>query len=94
MARLQERGRYFLERARVLGLDTGLSEGYAVTPAILGSSSKATKVSQALLDHGINVQPIIYPAVEEKAARLRFFISSMHTEQQIDTALETLCRVQ
>jgi len=25
---------------------------------------------------GINVQPIIYPAVEEKAARLRFFLSA------------------
>ena len=29
------------------------------------------------------MQPILHPAVEEKAARLRFFITSDHTEQQI-----------
>jgi 7-keto-8-aminopelargonate synthetase-like enzyme len=40
--------------------------------------------------HGINVQPILYPAVSEKAARLRFFMSSGHTEAQIDKALEAL----
>ena len=36
-----------------------------------------------LSDRGINVQPILYPAVEESAARLRFFIHSEHTEEQI-----------
>ena len=29
------------------------------------------------------MQPILYPAVEESAARLRFFITSKHTEEQI-----------
>jgi len=29
------------------------------------------------------VQPILYPAVEESAARLRFFITSRHTPDQI-----------
>jgi hypothetical protein len=32
---------------------------------------------------GINVQPIVYPAVEESAARLRFFMTSQHSETQI-----------
>ena len=40
-------------------------------------------MSQALFARGINVQPILYPAVEESAARLRFFITALHTEQQI-----------
>ncbi|MBN1851173.1 MAG: hypothetical protein JW829_00555, partial [Pirellulales bacterium] len=39
--------------------------------------------SHRLFLRGINVQPILYPAVEEKAARLRFFITCTHTEAQI-----------
>ncbi len=87
VAGLRERAGYFLDQARKLGIDTGLSQGYAVIPAIIGSSLKATKLSQYLFEHGVNVQPIIHPAVEERAARLRFFISHTHTQAQIDTTL-------
>ena len=34
--------------------------------------------------------PIMYPAVEETAARLRFFITSEHTEQQIRDAVDAV----
>lgn len=88
---LRQRAGYFLEQAAKKGIDTGLSEGYAVIPAIIGSSLKATKLSQYLFEQGINVQPIIHPAVEERAARLRFFISNTHSEAQIDTVLSVLC---
>ena len=44
-------------------------------PVILGNSIDSLRLSQALFDRGINVQPILHPAVEEKAARLRFFIT-------------------
>lgn len=88
--RLQERGQYFLKRARDCGIDTGLSQGYAVTPAIIGSSLKAAKISNWLYERSYNVLPIVYPAVEEKAARLRFFISCAHTEQQMEQVLSTL----
>lgn len=88
--RLQERGQYFLKRARDCGIDTGLSQGYAVTPAIIGSSLKAAKISNWLYERSYNVLPIVYPAVEEKAARLRFFISCAHTEQQMEQTLSVL----
>ena len=39
------------------------------------------------LKRGIYVLPIIYPAVPIKAARLRFFLTSEHTSEQISTAL-------
>ncbi len=45
---LRERGSYFLERARDSGIDTGLSMGYTVIPAIVGRSLKSTKLSQYL----------------------------------------------
>lgn len=81
--RLRERGQQFLELMRSLGINTGFAQGYAVVPAIVGSSLKAVKLSSQFFSAGINVQPIIYPAVEEKAARLRFFISSMHSEENL-----------
>ena len=80
---LGARGRLFLELAREAGLDTGLSAGYSVIPIIVGNSIKTARLSNALFERGINVQPIIYPAVAERAARLRFFLSCSHTEQQI-----------
>jgi len=90
VARLQERGAQFLVLAKEHGIDTGLSQGFAVTPAILKSSLRAVKVSSRMFESGINVQPIIYPAVEERAARLRFFICHAHTEAQLRIAVQTL----
>lgn len=92
IAGLRERAQYFFEQARVNGIDIGLSRGYAVLPAVVGSSLKATKLSQRLFERGINVQPIIYPAVEECAARLRFFVCMTHTPEQIDKTVAHLVR--
>lgn len=90
VAALQAKGRYFLQQARLAGIDTGYSTGLAVVPAIVGSSVKASRLSGALLARGINVQPILYPAVPEKSARLRFFICSEHREEDIDLAIRVL----
>jgi 8-amino-7-oxononanoate synthase len=89
---LQARGRQFLEAAREFGVDTGLSVGLSVIPAITHSSLKAVKLSEALYRRKINVQPIVYPAVQERSARLRFFISSEHTEEQVRTTVEALAQ--
>ncbi len=90
VAGLRERAQYFLKTAKEYDVDTGLSEGFAVVPAILGSSLKATKLSQKMFESGVNVQPIIHPAVEEKAARLRFFIGYHHTHEHIRMVLQIL----
>jgi 8-amino-7-oxononanoate synthase len=88
--RLHARGRQFLDSARRLGIDTGSSIGLSVIPALTKSSLKAARLSEALFQRRINVQPIVYPAVQERSARLRFFISSEHTEEQIRTTVEAL----
>lgn len=89
---LRERGRLFVELARELDIDTGLSAGLSVIPAITYSSTRAARLSEALYRRGINVQPILYPAVPERGARLRFFISSAHTEEQIRSTVEALAQ--
>ena len=40
-------------------------------------------LSQGDVRRGVNVQPILHPAVEENASRLRYFITSEHNEQQL-----------
>jgi NAD(P)-dependent dehydrogenase (short-subunit alcohol dehydrogenase family) len=61
----------------------------AIVPLVTGSSVSAGRLSDALFRRGVNVQPILYPAVPERAARLRFFLSASHTEDQIRSALAT-----
>lgn len=91
--RLGEVAQQFLVQMQAIGVNTGYAEGSAVIPAIVGSSLKATQLSNKLFDAGINVQPIIYPAVEEKCARLRFFMSTMHTAEDIGYTLKTVQRL-
>lgn len=88
--RLQHLSALFLAKAKALGLDTGLAHGIAIVPAITGSSLKAARLSHALRSRGINAQPILYPAVSEKSARLRFFLSCDHTPELIEPALLAL----
>ena len=93
VARLHANAALFLRLAREAGFDTGTASAQAIIPVILGSSIAAARYSQLLLARGINVQPIIYPAVAEKAARLRFFISSEHTNADIRATIAALIAI-
>jgi len=93
VTRLRERAELFLKLAIDAGCDTGSSGDTPVIPVIVGSSTRAIRVSQELLDRGINARPILYPAVRESAARVRFFVTCEHTEEQIVRAVETLADV-
>jgi 8-amino-7-oxononanoate synthase len=90
VARLAENSRLFLRLAKDAGLNTGSSNNTAVVPVITGNSEHALRLSHQLKLRGINVQPIMYPAVEERAARLRFFITSNHTPEQIRTTVRAV----
>lgn len=79
----QDNARLFLELLHARGINTGMSKDTAVVPAIIGNSVLCLQLSDALKSRGINVQPILYPAVEEESARLRFFLSSLHKEEQL-----------
>ncbi|QDU25247.1 Putative fatty-acid--CoA ligase fadD21 [Anatilimnocola aggregata] len=78
----------FLKLAKEKGINTGYAGGTGVVPVITGNSPHALMLSRALFERGINVQPILHPAVEEEKARLRFFINCMHNEEQIRYTVE------
>jgi len=70
------------------GLNTGLSDGYNIVPVIVGGSVLSGRLAAALMHRGVQVPPMVYPSVEEGSARLRFFLSSDHTEAQLRAAIE------
>lgn len=81
--RLADNGALFRQCAKAAGLNTGLSVGAAIVPVITGSSLSAARVAELLFRRGINVQPILHPAVPEQSARLRFFLSASHEPEAI-----------
>jgi len=81
--RLQSRGRLFVDIARGHGLPIGLTDGYSVVPVIVGDSLRCIRLTEALFRRGIHVQPILHPAVDEREARLRLFLTCMHSDEQI-----------
>jgi 7-keto-8-aminopelargonate synthetase-like enzyme len=87
VARLQANGQLFLRKAREAGLDVGTSWGYAVIPVVLGDSLRTLRLAERLLQRGYNAFPIVPPGVPEQSARLRFFISSEHTAEDIEGAV-------
>ena len=83
VVRLHERSRLFLELAKKGGLNTGMSEDSPVITVILGNFMHCLQLSKSRFKRGIDVQPILRSTIEENAARRRFFITSLHTEEQV-----------
>ena len=90
VGRLRELSSLFLRLARERGLSTGGAAGTPVIPIIVGNSVRCLLLSRALFRRGINVQPIIHPAVPERATRLRVFITINHTELLVRDAVDAI----
>jgi 8-amino-7-oxononanoate synthase len=90
--RLRERSRYFRQLAREHGLEMGGDEESPVSSLIVGDDKKALQLSKRLFDQGIDVQPIVRPAVSADTARLRFFITANHTEEQLKATMPVIAR--
>jgi 7-keto-8-aminopelargonate synthetase-like enzyme len=91
--KLQDNAAFFHAACLKHGLDNGpATGGSGVVPVITGNSLHALVLSQRLQTAGINVQPIVYPAVPDDAARLRFFLSSTHSEAQLAWTADTVAK--
>lgn len=89
-AALRRNGLALLTKARARGLDTGLSIGASVVPVIVGNSPQTVMLSERLLECGFNVVPAVFPGVAENQARLRFFVTSEHTPEQIANVIDVV----
>jgi glycine C-acetyltransferase len=85
--RLWKNTAHFKAGLKRLGFDTGASET-PITPVIVGKGAVAMKFSDRLFELGVFAQGIGYPTVPEGRSRIRTIVTSVHTEQQLDRALE------
>ena len=95
--RLWKNTRYFqgeLKRVgfNIVGANTPATET-PITPVIVGEGRVAMDFSRALFDEGVMGTGIAFPTVPEGKARIRLILTSEHTKDQLDRALETLQRV-
>lgn len=87
--KLQDNCALFLRLAAQSGLTTGEAGPFAIVPILVGDSLLAAKLSERLLKRGVNALPVMFPAVPMQAARLRFFVSALHSSLQIAAAVST-----
>lgn len=88
--RLKKNSTYFLSKLKSLNVNTGDSYDTPIIPMIIGNTDKALMFAEKLYQRGVNAMPIVYPAVKESQARIRFFMSSAHTKENIDQTIQII----
>jgi glycine C-acetyltransferase len=89
--RLWKNTAHFKAGLKRIGFETGASET-PITPVIVGKGAVALKFSDRLFELGVFAQGIGYPTVPEGRARIRTIVTSVHTEPQLDRALEAFAK--
>lgn len=92
IAKLWDNARHLKEGLKKLGFDTGASET-PITPVMIGDTKKAQAFSSRLFEEGVFALAICYPIVARGKDRLRTIVSSGHTAQDLDFALEKFGKV-
>ena len=85
--RIKENTLYFREKMDQLGF-TLKGESHPITPVMLGDAETAQKMSVALLEKGLYAVGFFYPVVPKGQARIRLQLTSEHTKDQLDKAIE------
>ncbi|HEY6413939.1 MAG TPA: glycine C-acetyltransferase [Edaphobacter sp.] len=95
--RLWSNTEYFKQQLTDAGFDVGgkttPKSETPITPIIIGDGRQTMEFSKALFDAGLMATGIAFPTVPEGKARIRTIMTSEHTREQIDQALEILTSV-
>ena len=89
VAELHEKSTYMRKGLTDIGFDLGDSNTH-IMPIMIRDETKAMFTHVALLENGVLMVPIMYPAVKEGEERLRVNVTRGHTYEDIDQALELL----
>jgi len=77
---------YFKKGLNDLGLDTGTTCS-AIVPVKIGDPYVTGDVGRLLIERGIYTNPILYPAVPRKDARIRMSVMARHEKEHLDKTL-------
>ncbi|KPK15950.1 MAG: hypothetical protein AMJ62_07605 [Myxococcales bacterium SG8_38] len=89
VAELHEKAAYMRKGLTEIGFDLGHSNTH-IMPIMIRDETKAMFTHVALLENGVLMVPIMYPAVKEGQERLRLNVTRGHTYEDMDQALELL----
>jgi len=90
--RLWSNTRYFKQRMRDAGFDTGRSET-PITPVMLGDVKVAQQFSRRLFEEDVFAMAIGFPTVPMGKARIRVMISATHAEADLDLGVEKFVKI-
>ena len=90
--RLWSNTRYFKQRMREAGFDTGRSET-PITPVMLGDVKVAQQFSRRLFEEDVFAMAIGFPTVPMGKARIRVMISATHSEADLDLGVEKFVKI-
>ncbi len=90
--KLWDNGRYFKEKMKGMGFDTGVSQT-PITPVMLGEAPVAQKFSKRLFEEKVFAMAIGFPTVPRGKARIRVMISAAHETKDLDFTLEKFEKV-
>jgi 8-amino-7-oxononanoate synthase len=83
---------YIREKLARAGVDVGDSTSQVI-PVMIRNDRRIFAIAHALQRAGLYLQPIIFPAVAKHRSRFRISISSTHTFEQLDRAVDILVGV-
>ena len=83
VGRLRANAAQALTALREGGWNTATSAGTPIVPLVIGDQVATVELSVWLLQNGINAAPITQPGVGPGQDRVRLFLSSEHTTEQI-----------
>lgn len=89
VAELREKAAYARGRLTAMGFDLGQSNTH-IMPVMCKDETKTLLMHLALLEFGVLMVPITYPAVKKGEERLRVNITRGHSREDIDRALELI----
>jgi len=94
---LWENTRFWKKELALLGFDIGGKTTPAsetpITPIIIGDGARTMEFSRELFKEGVFATGITFPTVPEGKARVRTIMTAIHTEEELERALEVLKKV-
>ena len=84
--RLDENTKYFRQKIIEAGFEIR-GENHPIVPIMIYDAKKAMELSKKLLEKNIYVIAFSFPVVPKEKARIRVQLSSAHTKEQIDLAI-------
>jgi len=89
---LNQNAQYWQKGLKHLGFNVGESQT-AIVPVIIGDDLKCMILGKELLEAGVYVNSVVYPAVPRTKALLRTSVMATHSQSHLDQALETFATV-